>query len=72
MNLMSLKTNSKYLSVHFFRLCRALSLRRIHNTRNLTALKSASVITMRFCIRVFLDKMYRSREERNDAGSCRL
>ena len=32
--LMSLKTSLKYLSVYFFRLCRALSLRRIHNTRN--------------------------------------
>ena len=31
---MSLKTSLKYLSVYFFRLCRALSLRRIHNTRN--------------------------------------
>ena len=36
-NLMSFKTSLKYLSVHFFRLCRALSLRRIHNTRNLMA-----------------------------------
>ena len=34
-NLVSLKTSSKYLSVHFFRLCRTLSLRRIHNTINL-------------------------------------
>ena len=43
-NLMSLKTSSKYLSVHFFRLCRALSLSRIHKTRNVMAILQHSQV----------------------------